>query len=1079
MKKPKALLSAILTCAILASAAVPAAADTSAVEESQASVSTVQSSADGGDPSTFSWDNATVYFLLTDRFENGDTSNDGAYGRQKVVAGDSRATMHGGDFAGITKKIEEGYFDDLGVNAIWMSAPYEQTHGYIQGGSNYYHYSYHGYYALDFTEADAAFGTKEEFKTLVDTAHKHGIRIIMDIVMNHVGYCSMYDMNEYGYGSLADGWETFYANPGSNAQEYQSYMLYKEGADKWAKWWGPDWIRSGVAGYSEDGDGSALTQCLEGLPDVRTESTQPVGIPPILQTKWSKEGTLAEKTAKYGSSDTTVGYISKWLAEWVREYGVDGFRCDTAKHVQISAWKQLKDECVAALKDWKAANPDKALDDLPFWMTGEHWDHGVGKDDYYTSGAFDSMINFDCTGGGILDPGSVGGKYNDYAGAINTDDSFNVLTYMSSHDTTLARGDNYYLGSAFLMLPGGVQIFYGDETARDKVAGIEDDSFKAGHCLRSDMNWGENPDLLAHWQKVGTFRNNHIAVGGGANVTLTASSGVAFGRTYSKNGINDKIAAVIGASENTDVTLDVGDVFPEGTTLINTYDEETDTVTDGQVTFNSGAHGTILLEEGEPDPVKAVVKGGAEFETTEEITVTLEGVDTAVLTIDDIRKYTVKNGDKITIGDAAYPGDTVKVTLTFTHPVKGEVTKKFSFKKKDDGTGDSRSDNALVHINTSISNPTLYAWQGDGATATKLCGEWPGTALSTKDDDGWYLADLKTTEKYNIIVNTGGSGDVKTADTTGLQGETWVIVSGDMKAQTFIDKDKAYTAAGIDVPESDFDNLKAICKEIKLLDPAEYTEESLSAALATVAEAEKLIYQGKANADPAAVTAAYKEVLAAKAALVKRDGPIPSVDKSALKQKIDEAEKIIEAHKGEGDYMSEPLHNLMAAVDEAKAVYDNAGATQAQVDDQVKKLDAAIKAFDGDTDTSSDDTDTSSEDTNTDTSSEDTDTSSDDTDTSSDTDISIDDPDTSTDDTDIPVDPQPDTDSDDPSIIPGDVNGDKKVSLRDASLIQKYCAGLVDLSPAQLKAADLNKDGKVTILDAYMIQIEVNKKFVK
>ena len=137
-----------------------------------------------GDASTFSWDNATVYFLLIDRFKNGDTSNDNAYGRMKTVAGDSRATFHGGDFAGITEKLNEGYFNDLGVNAIWMTAPYEQLHGYILGG-NFAHYSYHGYYVTDYTEPDANYGTRQEFQTLVDTAHSKGIRIIMDIVMNH------------------------------------------------------------------------------------------------------------------------------------------------------------------------------------------------------------------------------------------------------------------------------------------------------------------------------------------------------------------------------------------------------------------------------------------------------------------------------------------------------------------------------------------------------------------------------------------------------------------------------------------------------------------------------------------------------------------------------------------------------------------------------------------------------------------------------------------------------------------------------------------------------------------------------
>ena len=78
----------------------------------------------------FSWDNANVYFLLTDRFANGDTSNDHSYGRALDANGNplsgwqsAPGTFHGGDFKGLTQKINEGYFDDLGVNAIWLSAP--------------------------------------------------------------------------------------------------------------------------------------------------------------------------------------------------------------------------------------------------------------------------------------------------------------------------------------------------------------------------------------------------------------------------------------------------------------------------------------------------------------------------------------------------------------------------------------------------------------------------------------------------------------------------------------------------------------------------------------------------------------------------------------------------------------------------------------------------------------------------------------------------------------------------------------------------------------------------------------------
>ena len=78
----------------------------------------------------------------------------------------------------------------------------------------------------------------------------------------------------------------------------------------------------------------------------------------------------------------------------MREYGVDGFRVDTAKHVELEAWAELKESTNQALAEWKQNNPDKALDDLPFWMTGEVWAHSVVKSDYFANG-FDSIINFE------------------------------------------------------------------------------------------------------------------------------------------------------------------------------------------------------------------------------------------------------------------------------------------------------------------------------------------------------------------------------------------------------------------------------------------------------------------------------------------------------------------------------------------------------------------------------------------------------------------------------------------------------------------------------------------------------------
>ncbi len=624
----KKIFSIILCIALVVTASsIAVTTQAATVNSSQTSADTDVSSAAAvlKGPSDFSWDNASVYFLLTDRFYNGNTSNDHSYKRSlnqsgQVVKGSSDCgAFHGGDFAGITKKINEGYFNNLGVTALWISAPYEQIHGYCNGGQgksgSFPHYSYHGYYALDFSQTDANFGTEQEFQTMVDTAHSHGIRIVLDVVMNHVGYNTMQDMSEYGFGTLKSGWQTPYYNATLTDTTYSNYVDYHSDANAWGKWWGTDWIRAGLAGYKEDGGGD-LTGSQSYLPDIRTESTKTVDIPQILKTKWQKEGTLSKKTAELNSYFNTGkqkrvrNYLVFWLSQWVEKYGVDGFRCDTAKHVELDSWKALKDQCVQSLKKWRSNNPTKpgADWDEDFWMTGECFPHFVDYDSYYTQGGFDSMINFsfnkdnafDANASGVPGAGSINSTYSDYAGKINNNDKFNVLSYLSSHDTRLCRNNMIYQGSAFQLLPGAIQIYYGDESNRPLG------TFSTGkdHNLRTDMNWNSmDNNLLQHWQKVGKFRSSHVAVGAGSHTNLSSTSGTAFARNYNKNGVKDTVAAVIGANNNTNVTITLNNTFANGTVVKNAYDGTTATVSGGKVSFNSGKNGTILIEtDGTTEP---------------------------------------------------------------------------------------------------------------------------------------------------------------------------------------------------------------------------------------------------------------------------------------------------------------------------------------------------------------------------------------------------------------------------------------------------------------------------------------------
>lgn len=136
----------------------------------------------------FDWDEAVVYFMMTDRFFDGNESNNTASGADTF--GKNPGLYHGGDFAGVTAKLD--YLQDLGVNTIWLTPIVKNIAGVTvtdEGSEDVpYNAAYHGYWASDFTKLNPTLGTTEEFETMISEAHKRGMRIMVDIVVNHAGY---------------------------------------------------------------------------------------------------------------------------------------------------------------------------------------------------------------------------------------------------------------------------------------------------------------------------------------------------------------------------------------------------------------------------------------------------------------------------------------------------------------------------------------------------------------------------------------------------------------------------------------------------------------------------------------------------------------------------------------------------------------------------------------------------------------------------------------------------------------------------------------------------------------------------
>ena len=150
---------------------------------------------------TFDWDEAVIYFAVTDRFFDGNANNNTGDDAEAYDPADP-GKYHGGDLAGLTKKID--YLYDLGVNTIWLTPIVDNSNGDYGNAQDGAYYAYHGYWASDFTKLNPHLGTKAELKALIDAAHAKGMKIMVDVVVNHGGYGEADTFNNIIPGMVRD-----------------------------------------------------------------------------------------------------------------------------------------------------------------------------------------------------------------------------------------------------------------------------------------------------------------------------------------------------------------------------------------------------------------------------------------------------------------------------------------------------------------------------------------------------------------------------------------------------------------------------------------------------------------------------------------------------------------------------------------------------------------------------------------------------------------------------------------------------------------------------------------------------------
>ena len=356
---------------------------------------------------------------MTDRFENGDTSNDyGGADKSKSVSGfspEETGWWHGGDFKGITKRLD--YIKGMGFTSIWITPPVVQK--YVQGSSA----AYHGYWGVDFTTVDPHLGTEADFKELVTQAHKMNIKVIIDVVLNHTADVIYYDSMGRPQVSAAD----------ANIKK-------------------PDWLNL-ISNYHNLGNDPSIGNAVQdgdffGLDDLETENPKVVN-----------------------------GWVDLW-SSWITNFDIDGMRIDTFKHVNPDFWKTFIPKIQAAAisagkKDFpifgEAADSDAPS--LSEYVAG-------GQVPSVLDFAFEKQVKSFVQFG--VDAEKLAELFNgdDLYTTANTS-AYGLATFLGNHDmgrigyflsNAVAVGENQALlersklaNAALFLLRGGPVLYYGDE----------------------------------------------------------------------------------------------------------------------------------------------------------------------------------------------------------------------------------------------------------------------------------------------------------------------------------------------------------------------------------------------------------------------------------------------------------------------------------------------------------------------------------------------------------------------------------------------------------------------------------------
>jgi len=526
----------------------------------------------------------SIYFVMTDRYANGDTSNDrgGVTGDLSLTGYDptSDSYSHGGDLKGLTGGCTTGEgvarIKKMGFTTIWVTPPFKQE--WVQGDSA----AYHGYWINDFLNIDPHWGTNADFKTFVDCAHSQGMKVVLDIVVNHTGDVIKY--NGSGKAAIPTGRQ--------NAKN-------------------PAWLNK-LTNYNNRGDVQdwndkfwAQTGDFFGLDDIKTTNQEVID-----------------------------GFAAVY-SQWVNDYGVDGFRVDTAKHVDDAFLGKWWPKVVSATK---AKNPN-------LFAFGEVFDSSQDVlSAFVRQRGLPSVIDFGFQTDAVLYAGGDGDAGNllyvlkqDDKYTTATKNAYNLVTFLGNHDmgrvanlllkngakTDTLLASTLFAHDLMFLTRGTPSVYYGDEVGMigfggDKAA--RQDMFSTQNVewqrearvtggaigTKSALTDTTNP-ILVRIQKLNELRAKYPALATGAQIVRGADGPI---MVSSRIDSADKREFLVGFNNATTAkTLTVKTSSPL-TQFTSVWGDAAPVTSDatGTVTVTVGARSAVVLRADAqlPQPAGAV-----------------------------------------------------------------------------------------------------------------------------------------------------------------------------------------------------------------------------------------------------------------------------------------------------------------------------------------------------------------------------------------------------------------------------------------------------------------------------------------